>query len=149
MGRARLGYNLNSSWSEDLMTKLQALKVAFIEGLMRVPKNSGKEKKSSHHKRPLKIEGSSLAFFFSFPFSTMNISAAKPSGIGLVSFQVIDEDFASARSPDNLCKEKQEITPSKGSCALLPPWLGRPLATVDLCCCCQNASDFHALPWLR
>lgn len=45
MGRARLGYNLNSSWSEDLMTKLQALKVAFIEGLMRVPKNSGKEKK--------------------------------------------------------------------------------------------------------
>lgn len=40
MGRAFLGYNLNSSWSEDLMTKLQALKVAFIEGLMRVPKNS-------------------------------------------------------------------------------------------------------------
>lgn len=58
----------------------------------------------------------------------MNISAAKPSGIGLVSFQVIDADFASAWSPDNLCKEKQEITPSKGSCALLPPWLGRPLA---------------------
>lgn len=46
----------------------------------------------------------------------MNISAAKPSGIGLVSFQVINADFASARSPDNLSEEKQEITPSKGNC---------------------------------
>lgn len=53
MGRARLGYKLNSSWSEDLMTKLQALKVAFIEGLMRVPKNSGKEKKAATTTRGL------------------------------------------------------------------------------------------------
>lgn len=55
----------------------------------------------------------------------MNISAAKPSGIGLVSFQVIDADSASAWSPDNPGTEAQEITPSKGSRALLPPGLGR------------------------
>lgn len=64
----------------------------------------------------------------------MKISAAKPSGVGLVSFQVIDADFASARSPDKLSNEKQEITPSKGNYAFLPPWLGRPSQTLDLCC---------------
>lgn len=52
MGRAFLGDNLNSSWSEDLMTKLQALKVAFIEGLMSVPRNSVKKKKEA---APLKV----------------------------------------------------------------------------------------------
>lgn len=101
MGRALLGRHLNSSWSEDLMTKLQALKVAFIEELMRefLRTLEEKKKKQPPHKRPLKIpkRGEFIRlFFFSSPFSTMNISAAKPSGIRLVSFQVTDADFASA-----------------------------------------------------
>lgn len=45
MGRALLGRHLNSSWSEDLMTKLQALKVAFIEELMREFLRTLKKKK--------------------------------------------------------------------------------------------------------
>ena len=102
MGRALLGRHLNSSWSEDLMTKLQALKVAFIEELMREFLRTLKEKKKKTqppHKRPLKIpkRGEFIRLdFFSSSFSTMNISAAKPSGIRLVSFQVTDADFASA-----------------------------------------------------
>jgi hypothetical protein len=44
-GEGLLGCKLNSSSSTDLMTKLQALKVAFIEGLMRVSKNSQKKEK--------------------------------------------------------------------------------------------------------
>lgn len=47
VGRALLGRHLNSSWSEDLMTKLQALKVAFIEELMREFLRTLEEKKKA------------------------------------------------------------------------------------------------------
>lgn len=47
-----LGYNLNSTGSEDLMTKLQALKVAFIEGLMRVQTSSVLQKKKKKKQSP-------------------------------------------------------------------------------------------------
>ena len=67
MGRALLGRHLNSSWSEDLMTKLQALKVAFIEELMREFLRTLEEKKKQPpHKRPLKIpkRGEFIRLFF-------------------------------------------------------------------------------------
>lgn len=101
--------------------------------------------------RSLKIlkRGEFISLFLPFPFLNNDYFCCQTFRNGLVSFQVIDADLASAWSPDNLCEEKQEITPSEGSYAFLPPWLGWPLTTVNLCCRCQNASNFHALPWLR
>lgn len=75
------------------MTKLQAFKGAFIEGLMRVTKNSKKKerkKKAATNTRPLKIlkRGEFISLFFSpSPFSTMNISAVKLSGMDWFPFK--------------------------------------------------------------
>lgn len=116
------------------MTKLQALKVAFIEGLMRVPKNSGrKKKKSSHpHKRPLETpkRGEFIRLFFFFPFLNNEYFCCQTfrNRVGFLSSNWCT--FCFCRSPDDHSSEKQEVTPSEENCAFLPPWLGRPLTNI-------------------
>lgn len=80
----------------------------------------------------------------------MNVSAAKSSGIGLVSFQVIDADFACASESRHSFQQEAGNLTVKGklcipsSLAGLGPckqWIYAALA--------KNTADFHAFPWLR